>query len=145
MRMPNVSCFASTHSSRCGRAGGFGFTFGSRSLAIGSSTTISCGRVQIVTSSPLARDTAIGTGGSCSTLLPGSFGSGTNGMTSFVVAPVSVAVVSLVGPAPASASGRMNPAFSSARAASLSPWTLKPSGSTVSPLPCATVTSRCAA
>ena len=136
MGMPIARFRASGQSSRCGRGGGFGFTLGSSTLAMGSSTMIGWCAVQTVMNSLLARLMATGRGGSIITFRPGFVGRVTIGRVSVVIAfPASPGTVFSVGAAPPVGSGMVKPAFSSARAASLDAWKRRPSGSTVSPLP----------
>jgi hypothetical protein len=82
------------HSSRCTRAGGLFRGLASGVDAVGSSTVMVCGRVQTVAISPLARDTAMGTGGRVSIWRPALSGSGTSGSSKSEVtrsAPVGLA------------------------------------------------------
>src|SRR6185503_12237163 len=99
------------------RGDGLGRGFASGVDAVGSSTSTACGSVQSVRSSPLARANAMGTGGSTILFLPGSLGKRSTGIDTLVVAPLAVACVVSVGPAPPSTSGRTNPASWRERAA----------------------------
>src|SRR5262245_59607243 len=104
---PTATAFLrNVHTSRWGRAGGFGFGFGLGTLAIGSSTDTSWRFVQTTITSPLARAMLIGNGGTTTIERPGFFGRGTKEMSNVVVARSPSSLRETSGPAPPSGSGK---------------------------------------